>query len=311
MRSRVPGDAEAAHKPVRAGEEAYSALLSREADNWATPTLDMEVSESLVPVRLQRSVNELLTGRPELHWFDDLTARGPFTRAAAFGATAGYLEERWQRRRTSERLDIYEISAGVIDKTRRRLSDQNLLDGVHFCEHDLNTGALPADTYDVIWSGSAIHHLVELEHVCREVERALKPGGLFAFYEYVGENRIQFDPLRLRLATDVVADLPDVLWRSERAVRSPSLDVISPFEAVRAEDIRDVAWAQFDVVHWAEAGVLAVPLFYAVDMLALDANRPDILERLIDADRRELAAGRLRGCLAYGVFRSRAGAPST
>lgn len=305
----MTGDAADVHRAVRAHEDGYLALLSKEADNWATAMLDMEVVESLVPARLQRALNALLTGRPGSHWFDDLVDRGPFERAAALGATEGYLEERWQARRSSKALDIYELSDGVIDKTRRRLADKNLLAGVEFFETDLNRSAFPAETYDILWSASAVHHLVELEHVCREVERALKPGGLFVLYEYVGENRLQFDPRRLRLASECVADLPVSLWRGEPAVKSPALDGMSPFEAVRAEEIREVVSSHFDVIHWGEAGVLTVPLFYAVDLLALDAARPDILERIIEADRAELKARRLRGCLGYGVFRRKATAP--
>lgn len=299
----MAGDSMAVDKPVRASEDGYLALLSKEADNWASAALDVEVAESLVPVRLQRALNGLLTGRPESHWFDDLTDRGPFEKAAALGATGGYLEERWQARRASVELDIYELSTGVIDKTRRRLADQNLLSGVSFFETDLNRASLPAATYDVIWSASAVHHLVELEHVCRAIANALKPGGLFVLYEYIGENRIQFDATRLRLAGEAVAGLPESLWRNERAVRSPALDVMSPFEAVRAEEIRDIVSSHFDGIHWGEAGALTVPLFYAVDLLALDASRPDILEHVIEADRAELEARQLGGCLGYGVFR--------
>lgn len=304
--SRTPQDLPTPPKPVRVGEEGYASLLSQEAAAWATATLDIEVSESLVPPRLQRSVNQLLTGRPDVHWFDDLMERGPFPRAAALGSTSGYLEEQWQRRRASKHLDIYELSKGVIEKTRRRLSTQGLLEGVHFFECDLNRAVFPAETYDVIWSAGAVHHLIELEHVCREVGSALKPGGLFVLYEYIGENRVQFAAQRLRLAMEAVSDLPDRYWRGERAVKCPPLDVLSPFEAVRSEEIREIVSSHFDTIHWGEAAAMMQPLFYALDLLVLDEARSDILERLIEVDRRELHSERLGGCIGYGVFRRRA-----
>jgi SAM-dependent methyltransferase len=299
-------DADAERGAVRASDSEYASLLAREAAKWAVETLDIEAVESLVPARFQRALNESLTGRPEAYWLDDLIERGPYPNAAALGSTAGYLEERWQGRHASESLDIYELSTGVIEKTRNRLSRQGLLDGVRFIESDLNRATLPSDAYDVVWSASAVHHLVELEHVCREVTRALKPGGLFVFYEYVGENRVQFSAERIRAATEVAADVAPELWREERSIKRPSLDAISPFEAIRAEEIRDVVSAHFDVVHWGEAGVLMVPIFYAVDLHALDARRPDILDRLLEADRRELQSGRFKPCLAYGVMRRKA-----
>jgi SAM-dependent methyltransferase len=285
----------------RTNDPEYKTLVAREAEMWANAYLDFERAEAMVPSQLQWRLNEALTGRAEVHWFDDLTNRGPFSRAATLGATTGFLERRWLERRASDALDIYELSSGVIQKTRERLSTPGLLKGVRFIEADLNVAELPAQHYDVIWSAGSLHHLVSLEHVCAQVHGALKPGGLFAFYEYVGEPRVQFDPLRIRLSEEALREVPARFWRGKKEVKSPSLDDISPFEAVRSDEIHAIVTDHFETVHWAQAAVL-VPAGYAVDFVALAAEAPELVERFVEAEKRTLDSG-LGGCTAYGVFR--------
>jgi hypothetical protein len=146
---------------------------------------------------------------------------------------------------------------------------------------------------------------VELEHVCEQVRRALKPNGIFAFYEYVGEKRVQFSPLRRRLCEEALASVPEHFWRNQREVRSPDPGVISPFEAVRSDEIFDIVSARFDTVHWGEGAAIAAAAVWVVDLLRLGSESPEILDRFVEAEKRSMASG-LGGCLAYGVFRPRA-----
>jgi SAM-dependent methyltransferase len=289
--------------PVRVSTDdaTYTDMLAGEATMWADPFLDFEHSEAMVPAQMQVVLNEALTGRSDTHWLDELVARGPFAAAATLGATSGYLEQQWLERRASAVLDVYELSKGVIRKTRDKLAAADLLDGVRFIEADLNLTELPERQYDLIWSAGALHHLVSLEFVCEQVHRALKPGGIFAFYEYVGEPRVQFDALRIKLSQEALAGVPDRFFRGAREVRSPDVSMISPFEAIRSDEIKTIVSARFETIRWSQAAVL-VPLGYTVDLPAIGVEMPELLDRLMDAERASASSG-LDGCVCYGVFR--------
>jgi len=284
-----------------ANDPVYQEMLVREAAMWANPFLDYEISESLIPPQLHPIVNEMLTGRPDADWFDDFVGRGPFGAAATLGSTSGCLERRWLERSASTTLDIYELSEGVITKTRDRLAEAQLLGGVSFIRTDLNVHDFSAAQYDVVWSVGALHHLVNLERVCDQVRRSLKPNGLFAFYEYVGDRRVQFDPLRIQLTEEALACIPTRFFRGSRNVRSPDLAEISPFEAIRSDEIHGIVSARFECLHWKRIGVL-IPIGYSVDMLAIAKEAPELLQGLVEAEKKSSESG-LEGCVAYGVFR--------
>ncbi len=294
--------ADAAFPIVRPGDAAYAEMLRAEAAMWASAPLDFEVTEALVPGALQEVLNEQLTGDRSRTWFEDLAGRGPFEHAALLGSTGGYLERRWIERGLSRRLDVYELSRGVLARLERRTADLPGARGLSCVETDLNVATLPAARYDIVWSPSALHHLVSLEHVFASVRRALRPGGLFAFFEYVGEPRIRFSAERLRRSAEALTGVPEGVWREGLGVRRPAPETLSPFEALRSGDLRGVAEAQFERLHWGE-GLVLTPGVYAVDLPALATSHPDLVRRFADAEREARARSGLGGCIAYGVFR--------
>ena len=79
---------------------------------------------------------------------------------------------------------------------------------------------------------------------------------------------------------------------------------LSPFCAVRSDEILEVARARFDVVHEGRAGAL-FPLFLLLDLPALEREEPALLGRLLRAEEEALADPRLRACGAYAVLRKR------
>lgn len=56
---------------------------------------------------------------------------------------------------------------------------------------DLNRLALPAAQYDIIATNGTLHHLVELEHVVKQVHHALKPGGLLWISDQDGDEALR------------------------------------------------------------------------------------------------------------------------
>jgi hypothetical protein len=65
--------------------------------------------------------NQAFTGDPNRSWMDDLIARGPFRDAAALGCDHAGYERLWLSSGGSRRLDVYQLSGGVIRSMRAGL----------------------------------------------------------------------------------------------------------------------------------------------------------------------------------------------
>jgi ubiquinone/menaquinone biosynthesis C-methylase UbiE len=51
---------------------------------------------------------------------------------------------------------------------------------------DLNVDHLKENSYDLVYVGGGMHHILNLEHLVNQIYKALKPGGLLVCDEYVG-----------------------------------------------------------------------------------------------------------------------------
>jgi ubiquinone/menaquinone biosynthesis C-methylase UbiE len=287
---------------VRRVDPTYQTTLRAERRFWARPWFSDALASAYVPPKVVAFANARLTGDPARPWLDDLLARGPFATSALLGCDdeSNYAAA-WHRAGGSRELDVYELSADLI---RRAQAAVPL--GARFVQTDLNFARLPAARYDVIWSSGTLHHLVNLEHLFDEVERALRPGGLFAVHDYVGETRFRCEPHRLERVNAALADVPVRFRRGGiEAIQPEKLGYAqSPFCAVRSADILPTARERFDVVHEGYTGAL-FPLLLVLDLQALERDAPEVLERLLGAEAAALADPSIRACDAYVVFRKR------
>ncbi len=292
---------------VRPTDLLYPSRARAEAEFWTRIDFGGGFFELVQP--WERTTNEAYTGDPDRSWLDDLIGRGPFRDAAALGCDEGGYERRWLGQGGSQRLDVYELSSGVIRKVQAGLglgwfTTHGPTRRVRFICADLNFARLPANRYDVIWSSGSLHHIVNLEHLFAEVERALRPGGLFAIRDYVGERRMRFAPERLARINAVLREVPGKYRRAEVIV-PPRTEGLSPFCGVRSDDILPLAEARFEIVHEAVSGAL-FPLNFAIDMAAIEREAPEILARLRAAEQEALNVPGMRRCGAYLVLRKRA-----
>jgi SAM-dependent methyltransferase len=253
----------------------------------------------------QRLANRAYTGDPDRAWIDDLLARGPFRRAASLGCDEGGFERYWLQHGGSARLDVYDLSPAVIAAVRRGL-ERNLRRRARFACVDLNFVRLPRQRYDVIWSSGSLHHVIDLEHLFDQVAWGLKPGGLFAIHDYVGEPRMRFAAGRLARANAVLRRVP-ARFRHAEVLTPPRAEGLSPFCGVRSDAVVPLAEARFEVVHKALTGAL-FPLTFGVDLAALEREAPAVLAELQAAEEIAQRAPDARPCGAYLVLRKRAAA---
>lgn len=253
----------------------------------------------------ERTDNAAMTGDPGRAWLTDLIARGTFRDAAALGCDEPRWVRDWLASGGSERLDVYEVGDTLVTKARAALGAASAR--VRFIPMDLNFAQLPAGAYDVVWTSGGLHAVVNLEHLFSQVHQALRPGGLFAVHGYVGERRLQYDPRRLARINAVLAGVPARYRRTETVAAPAPPWEVGPLCAVRSDEILALARARFDVVHEATTGRL-FPLGLAVDRAAIARDEPRLLDRLAAAEDAARDDPLMQPCLAYAVFRRRAGA---
>lgn len=223
----------------------YRELVRREAIHWgAEARRDPRHPQIWDDPRLQ----EIFFGEAERRFLERAVACGP--RALELGCGDGDLAETLARRGLE--VTGVDLAEARVREARARVA--GMANAPAFAVGDLNTMALPGGPYDVVVAHDALHHLLDLDHVMREVARVLRPGGTLLVFDFIGMAR----PARL-LAAAAFALLPTAMpyrdkWAlrrragaflaSERAKREAlergageALHEGSPFEGVSQESI--------------------------------------------------------------------------
>ena len=291
---------------VRPTDPAHQWRAQVEADR--SPLLAYVARDPENEATARRLTNRALTGNADRSWLDDLMSRGPFERAALLGSDEVAHLTSWIRGGASTHLDVYDPSIAVLARLRHAANDTPQLAGrptaVRFVRADLNFVELPAECYDVVWASGTLSRVVNLEYLLAQIERALRPGGLFALNDYVGERRLQYGAARLARVNAVLATVPGRFRVGDGPITPAPPSLLTPLCAVRSDELLALAAARFEPVHVRTTGAL-FPLFLAVDLGRLGREAPDVLDRLVAAE--EAAAGDTtsRPCGAYAVFRRR------
>jgi SAM-dependent methyltransferase len=95
---------------------------------------------------------------------------------------------------------------------------------------DLNFVTLKENTYDIIIAKSILHHIINLEHLLIQVNRALKPDGIFIVFDYIGESKQQWK-------NDKIMFINDLLKIFNLEISKGAYDNFVPFESIRSEEI--------------------------------------------------------------------------
>lgn len=307
IQTRERLEAQPSMKALRT-DPIYQAQAEGETDYWSNPPLTAAALEAAHSPAVKRFLNASYTGDENLSWMADLARRGPFSRAAMLGSTEGLKEKEWLSLNGSNRLDVYDISRPVLERARWELRPKRF--GVHwpplrarFFKADLNFVALPKNHYDVIWSSASLHHVVNLEYLFDEAHAALRPGGLLAIHDYVGEPRLQYAADRLALANAVLRRIPE-RYRHVSEITPPKLDEVSPFEAIRSADTLGVVKERFDVLHLELIEAL-FPILIVLKFADMEREEPKHLPLVFDAELNARRDPAVKKCSMYGVFRKR------
>ncbi len=279
----------------------YDALARREAEHWGVKHHEPDNPQSWD----DPFAHETFFGAEERRFLDAVAAAGP--RALELGC--GFGEHACALAARGLTVTGVDMSEGRVRIARERAGPA----GPAFVSGNLDTMRLPGGPYDVVYAHDALHHCVDLEHVMREVERVLRPGGAFIVSDYRGTWRA------LRLAAAVlVGVLPTGMpyrkkwarrgrvrpWvadeREKRAALTRGEDTTpagsgpsalhdaSPFEGISQESILPAITARFEVRELRTR----LPFWWSVGpRLRLGPARRAVLTAMRRADDAMLALG--------------------
>lgn len=172
--------------------------VQRTAGHWSAEEV-WQIGRGLYWLELPavlRRLNIKISGDQDTDWVahtlnTHLAGRLPLARCLSLGCGRGGLERQLAGLGAFMVCDAYDVAPGAIDEAQQLATDQGY-HHIHYAVADINHLELPVQTYDVVWISGAMHHFERLEHVCAQIQRALKPEGLLVLNEYVGPSRFQF-----------------------------------------------------------------------------------------------------------------------
>lgn len=240
--------------------------------------------------RILEYKGRILGGRTQVSDFADWTEflfekYGPKQTSLSLGSGIGRVEKYLIQIGFTPRFEAVELNP------RHNVMARNAEERINAREGDLNFVELKSNTYDFILCHGILHHLINLEHVLEQINRALKPHGLLLIYEYVGEDRMQFSEAHLSFLREM---FPGV------KLKNPPIWRFSGFESVRSGSILGLLKAQFGDA--CEKSVNYGGVYYPLIVCNTRAAKKQI-ERIVQMDAEVSQRGEIPPCYHMGVYR--------
>ena len=167
---------------------------------------------------VQRRINAKISGDADVDWVDHLrmthlAGRTPVPRALSLCCGDGTVERDLAARGILTHCLGLDLSPGAIQRAQH-LATECRQAHLEYEVCDANTMELLDDQFDLIVARAALHHVTALEHVANQLNRALRPGGLFVSLEYVGPSRFGYSRRQRDLCTAALRLLPERFRRS-------------------------------------------------------------------------------------------------
>jgi len=177
---------------------------------------------------------------------------------------------------------------------------------------DLNFVEIPEESFDVIYAHASLHHLLNLEHVFKQIARGLKPDGRFVMLDMIGKAEVLFWPENLDAAVGLVRKMPE---KYKPGISEP-YTVVAPYtqayvgtEGIRQEEIPIIAATWLDPIKsFTYNSVIRILCTHPIIGKAMDPDDGEdrlYLEQLFEYDLRMIREQRLRPTEMFAVFKKK------
>lgn len=184
---------------------------------------------------------------------------------------------------------------------------------VEFAEADLNTVDLPAGEFDVVFCHAALHHVIELERLMRQIRRALRPGGVFITVDVITRNGYLMWPETRQIVDAIWKVLPTKFRLNHTVYPAPLIDdeiwesdtSLGGMECARSDAILPAINACFATRHFVPYFSLSRRFFDTMYGPNYDLAAPldkALFDWIWQMDLHYLGTGRLRPETFFGMY---------
>jgi 2-polyprenyl-3-methyl-5-hydroxy-6-metoxy-1,4-benzoquinol methylase len=231
-------------------------------------------------------LNERATGDPARDWLSSWAHRwfvGNDLRVLVLGCGEGWLERAVARWPFVAHIDAVDFAEDAVTRAREAAKH---IRKIQYGVVDLNRDTLRCAAYDVVVAHSVLHHVENLEHAYRQLERCMKPDATLIVNEYVGPNRFQYRDQVLSIINALLRALPEELRRPYDSRTRPTVEEMianDPTEAVRAEELLALTGKTFEVLEQKNLGgtILQHLLYEIVENFRFDVPRERSLLQML------------------------------
>ena len=212
-------------------------------------------------------INRRITGNPNkgmMSYLKDKWFNSPAELALTIGCGFGVFERAAIKNEIVNKIHGVDISENAIKSSLLKVELEGFSDRVTYAVDDCNAIELRESSIDACFGMGSIHHISNLENLFLQINRALKPNGIFCMNEYIGPNRFKSSDTVIDLINCFLRSIPDFkrkMINNTNIIKSnwqpPSQDWFAKFdpsEAVRSEEIFSVVKIYFDVLEFRPFG---------------------------------------------------------
>ena len=255
--------------------KAYAAASKKEGKVWGKVFSNDKRNQAVKKDQLAAAslgLNRDLPGLPGLLKKHGLNPKTGLSLACG----GGRAEREYLRLGICERFHGIDMATGALKEARDIAKSENL--NISYENADLNSLNLTSNHYDLVIAQNCLHHIVRLEDLADQIQRCLKPDGVIWISDYIGETQFQYDEERLQLVNRIKALLPERFHQDlvnnrtvNKLVRREPGTLISPFEAIRSEEIMPIFLERFEILEGHEKDAF-------LDLVCPSGTRQNYLE---------------------------------
>ena len=175
--------------------QRYQELIAREARHWGEVRPDPANPQLWHDPKLY----EIFFGIEYRSFIARIVARGK--NVLALGCGEGKLAMELAQRGVN--VTAIDVSPERIQRASETARASGFGSQITFLVDDLNTASFPSEAFDCVVAHDALHHILNIDRLCEEVRKTLKPGYSFLVMDFVGMG-----PIRKTLAALLFAVLP-------------------------------------------------------------------------------------------------------
>jgi 2-polyprenyl-3-methyl-5-hydroxy-6-metoxy-1,4-benzoquinol methylase len=175
----------------------------------------------------------------------------------SIGCGSGSLERYAIKNNICLNFDAYDISEKSIAIAKELSKRENFSQLINYFALDVNGMILDHNKYDIIFFGSSLHHIKNLEHVLKECRDSLKPDGIVVLNEYIGPSQFQWTDKQLKIINELLEIIPPglkvdtITGEIKTNVSRSSIEHMNkndPSEAIRSAEIIPILNENFLII---------------------------------------------------------------